>query len=187
MDTKRVKDLMVPLEEYAVVPDTATMLDALEALEKSQTKLPPGKQHHRAVLIVDNNRKVIGKIGHLGFLRALEPKYSILGDMGKLSRVGLEPKFISSMMENFRFFEENLTDLCQRACHIKVVDVMRPVEENIDENATINEAIHKLVMWQTLSLLVTREGNGKEVIGLLRLSDVFEEITEFMKHKTGLK
>ncbi|MBN1211008.1 MAG: CBS domain-containing protein [candidate division Zixibacteria bacterium] len=187
MDTKKVKDLMVPLGEYAIVSHTATILDALEALERSQTRLPPGKHRHRAVLVIDDDKKVVGKIGHLGFLRALEPKYSILGDMGKLSRVGLEPQFISSMMDNFRFFEENLSDLCHRACHIRVVDVMRPVEENIDENATINEAIHKLVMWQTLSLLVIREKNGKEVVGLLRLSDVFEEITNFMKEKTGLK
>ena len=185
MHTKKVKDLMVPLEEYAVVPQTATILEALEALDKAQAKLPPGKHRHRAVLVLDDSGKVIGKIGHLGFLRALEPKYSILGDMGKLSRVGLEPQFISTMMDNFRFFEDNLTDLCHRACHIKVVDVMRPVEENIDENASLNEAIHKLVMWQTLSLLVTREKKGREVVGLLRLSDIFEEITNFMKNKAG--
>ena len=178
MHTKKVKDLMVPLEEYAVVSDKATLVDALRALEKAQLTLKPGQHRHRAVLVLDKNNRVVGKIGHLGFLKALEPKYNILGDMGKLSRVGLDAAFINSMMENFRFFQDDLCDLCKRARHIDVVDVMHPVTESIDENASLNEAIHNMVMWSTLSVLVTRNG---EIVGLLRLSDVFQEVADFMK------
>ena len=55
---------------------------------------------------------------------------------------------------------------------------MRPVTESIDENASLCEAIHKIVILQTLSILVKR---GREVIGLLRLSDLFDEIARQMK------
>ena len=178
MDTKKVKDLMVPLEEYAVVSHEATLIEALRALEKAQMTLKPGKHRHRAILVLDKDKRVIGKIGHLGFLKALEPKYNILGDMGKLSRVGLDAAFINSMMENFRFFQDDLCDLCKRARHINVVDVMHPVTESIDENTSLSEAIHDMVMWSTLSVLVTR---GRDVVGLLRLSDVFQEVADFMK------
>jgi len=178
MDTKKVKDLMVPLEEYAVVSNKATLVEALHALEKAQQTLKPGQHRHRAVLVLDKDNRVIGKIGHLGFLKALEPKYNVLGDMGKLSQVGLNAEFINSMMDNFHFFQDELCDLCKRARHINVVDVMHPVTESIDENASLSEAIHNMVMWSTLSVLVTR---GKDIVGLLRLSDVFQEVADFMK------
>jgi predicted transcriptional regulator len=178
MDTKKVKDLMVTLDEYAVVNQDATLLDAILALDKAISKLQPGRQKHRAVLVVDSKKKVIGKIGHLAFLKALEPKYNVLGDLPALSRVGVSQKFIDSMMENLQFFQDNLSDLCGRAAHLKARDVMHPVSESVDENATLAEGIHELVMHQSLSIIVTRKG---DVVGILRISDLFEELTKEMK------
>jgi CBS domain-containing protein len=178
MDTKKVKDLMVPLDEYAVVDQDATLLDAVLALDKAISKLKPGKQKHRAVLVVDSDKKVIGKIGHLAFLKALEPKYNVLGDLPALSRVGVSQEFIDSMMANMKFFQDNLADLSTRAARLKARDVMHPVTESVAEDATLAEGIHELVMHQSLSILVTRKGN---VVGILRISDLFEELTKEMK------
>ncbi len=47
----QVKELMVPLEEYAILSEEATLLDAVHALAEAQTKLPPDRQPHRAVLV----------------------------------------------------------------------------------------------------------------------------------------
>ena len=178
MQNKRVKDLMVPLEGYAVVSEDKTLLDAVMALDEAIKKLPPGRQKHRAVLVLDKNKKVVGKIGHLAFLKALEPKYNVLGDLPALARVGVSQEFIESMMQNYHFFQDNLTDLCRRAGSLKARDVMHPVSESIDESATIAEGVHKLVMHQSLSILVTRKG---DVVGVLRISDLFEELTSEMR------
>jgi CBS domain-containing protein len=178
MDSKIVKDLMVPLDDYAVVSPESTLLEAIVALDQAQKSLPVGRQPHRAVLVADDKKKVVGKIGQLAFLKALEPKYNMLGDLSRLSRAGLSPTFISSMMENFQFFQENLNDLCRRAAYVKAKDVMHPVTESIEENASLHEAIHKIIMNQTLSLLVTR---GDKMVGLLRLSDLFDEVAKQMK------
>jgi hypothetical protein len=179
MDTIKVKDLMVPLDEYAVVPEEATLLDAINALESAQKRLPEGRQPHRAVLVEGKDKKIIGKVGQLAFLKALEPKYNVLGDLEMLARAGVQPDFISSMMENYQFFQDSLSDLCWRGRNIRVTDVMRPVAEHIDEKASLREAIHQIIMLQTLSILVTR---GREVIGLLRLSDLYEEVADQMKN-----
>ena len=50
--------------------------------------------------------------------------------------------------------------------------------EYIDENATLGEAIRQLVAYPYLSLLVTR---SDEVVGILRLSDVFAKICDTIK------
>ena len=182
MDARTVKDLMVSLDEYAVVPEQATVLDALNALELAQENLPPRREPHRAVLVVDKKKKVIGKIGQLAFLRALEPKYLYLGDLKTLSRAGLSDEFIGDMMENLSFMRGSLEDICRQAGLLKARDVMHPVSESIDEDAPLAEAIHKIVLWQTLSILVTRRS---EAVGILRLSDLFTTVAAKIKHTTA--
>jgi len=181
MDKKTVKDLMVPLDEYPAVGDQATVLEALEALDRAQQNLPSGRQPYRAVLVVDRNDKIVGKLGQMAFLNALEPKYNVLGDVGRLAQAGVSDEFISSMMEHYRFFQDSLNDLCRRAATLKVKDVMHSVTESIDEHASLGEAIHKIVIGQMLSILVTR---GDDVVGLLRLADLFETVAGQMKQQT---
>jgi CBS domain-containing protein len=178
MKIKLVKELMLPLSDYAVVSMEASLKEALKALELAQKRLSPDRQPHRAVLVTDKAGKIVGKLGHLGFLKALEPKYNVLGDVERLSRSGLSLEFINSMMDNYRFWQDDFAVLCRRSRNIKIKDVMKPVEESIDENATLTEAIHRIVMWQTLSILVT---SGKQVVGILRLSDLFEEVVNIIE------
>jgi len=173
MEEITVKDIMVPLDEYAIVNINATGSEALKALKESQKNLKPGQFLHRAVLIRDDNGNIIGKIGHLAFLKALEPKYNKIGNLDMLSRSGLTPEFIESLAIKWEFFEEDLKEACKRLKKIKVTEIMHPVHEHIDENASMSEAIHRIVMWQTLSILVTSKNNA---VGVLRLSDLFREV-----------
>ena len=178
MQHRTVRDLMVPLEEYAVVGPEASLLDAVLALDEAQGKVPPGRHPHRAVLVVGPGGEVVGKLGHLGFLKALEPRYNAMGDLKTLSRVGLSTEFISSMMGHMALWTDSFEDLCQRARSTRVEDVMRPVTEGISEDATLPEALHSIIVCQSLSLLVTR---GSDVVGILRLSDLFSAVTEAIR------
>ncbi len=178
MDKKRVKDLMVPLDRYGLVSQDATLLEAIQVLQKAQEKRDRGRQPFRAVLVIDENKKVIGKLGELAFLKALEPKRNALGDVSKLSSAGVSDQIISTVMSHYQFFQDKLSNLCYGARGTKVKDVMHPVTENIDENATLCEAITKIIMWDTLSVLVSRKG---EIVGLLRISDICQEVAEQMK------
>jgi CBS domain containing-hemolysin-like protein len=182
MDDRRVKDVMVSLSEYPVVSEYATLGEAVLALEMAQRRLPAGRQPYRAVLVVDEKKRVVGKIGQLSFLRALEPRYGVMGNLDSLFAAGVSEELVASMMEHYRFFEEKLSDLCSRSSRLLAKDVMRPVTQSIDENATLREAIHRIVMWQTLSILVTR---GSEVVGLVRLSELFDAIAAQLKAAPG--
>jgi hypothetical protein len=55
---------------------------------------------------------------------------------------------------------------------------MIPIDSGIDENAPITDAIHMLVMTHDYSTMVTRKG---DVIGILRLADVFEEVADIIR------
>jgi CBS domain containing-hemolysin-like protein len=84
------------------------------------------------------------------------------------------------MMDQYRLWDTPLSAICQKASGIKVSKIMySPSEgEYVDENANLDEAIHMLVMGHHQSLLVTGKN---EIIGILRLTDVFAAIFHTMK------
>lgn len=177
MYRKLVKELMVPVDQYPTIHQEASMLDAIKAIKKGNENIPEGQQQYRAVLVYDDDNKVVGKIGHLAFLKALEPKYKEIFDLDKLSRVSLSSSFIDSMQEQYSLWSEQDIDLCKISKITKCKEIMSPIEQHIEQNETISQAIHKLVMWQTLSLLVT---DGKEIVGIIRLSDIYSSIEDFI-------
>jgi CBS domain-containing protein len=177
MKKQRVKDVMLPLSEYAVVTEETTLGEALRALAEAQVRLQPGRQPHRAVLVRDREGSIVGKLGHLGFLKALEPKYDLFGDVERLARAGVTSELMDMMTENLRFWQDDLEMIRHRAMKTTMKEVMKPVEESIDEDKPITDAMHRMIMWQTLSVLVTR---GSEVVGILRLSDLFDTVSEYV-------
>jgi CBS domain-containing protein len=171
---------MVPLSEYATVPVGSTLFEAVLALEKAQEEFDHTKYKHRAVLILDSENRVIGKLSHMDVLQALEPKLDEASEIKELSQFGFSYKFVSNLRMRQRLEAAPLTDLCQKAVELKVEDFMHTAAEGeyIDNEATLDLAIHRLVLGNHLSLLVTQE---KNVIGILRLADVFAAIFHAMK------
>jgi len=182
MKTIPVKDIMVPLEEYATVSEDATLHETVMALEKAQEELDRDRYHylHRAVLVLNKENQVVGKVSQLDALRALEPKYGTMGELGRISLGGFSPQFLKSILQQYSLLEKPLDEICTKAASRKVKDFMhKPAEgEYIQDNASLNEAIHMLIMGQHQSLLVT---SGERIVGLLRLTDVFKFIFQVMK------
>ena len=178
MDQERtVRDLMVPLKDYARVSENSTVLEAILALRKARDNQPEGRDPFKAVLVVDKDERVVGKVGQFGLVHALGAVYSSWVDVEELDRMGVSQDSISSIKRHHLYFQESLTELCSRVRSVAVKEIMQPVAESLDVNASLHEAINKITRWQTLSLLVTSEGS---VVGILRLADVYHEICEEM-------
>lgn len=180
MKTTTVKELMVPLAEYATVSAEATLFEAVSALEKAQADFDHSRYRHRAILVLDTQGRVIGKLSQLDVLRALEPRYAELCDRTGMSRLGFTKKFMRSMLDNYHLWDGALRDICRKAGQQKVVQAMyTPSEgEYVEAQATLDEAIHQLIIGHHQSLLVTREG---AIVGVLRLTDVFAAVFHAMK------
>jgi len=84
------------------------------------------------------------------------------------------------MMDQFNLWNKPLDDICKKASSMKVKDFMyTPTEgEYIEESATLDQGIHQLIVGHHQSLLVTRD---KEIVGILRVTDVFKEICSIIK------
>jgi CBS domain containing-hemolysin-like protein len=179
MKTKKVKDVMVTLSEYATVPKGATLHDAVMTLRKVQLEFDKNHYHHRAILVYDGElNNIVGKISQMDILRGLEPQYrEIMSEKDSLTRFGFSYQFQKTLLEKFDLWGKPLNDICQKSAGKKVEEFMYSLQEGeyVEADTGLNKAIHQLVMGQHQSLLV-RE--SKKIIGILRLSDVFIEVCE---------
>lgn len=175
MKSIKVKELMVPLSEYATVSEDATLFDAVMALQDAQENFDRERDKHRAILVFDTSGQVTGKVSQYDVLRSLEPKYEEIGDLKAISRFGWSPDFVKSMLKHYGLWEKPLQDICRKAAQKKVKDIMVSYTEGeyVSEDDSLDKAIHLLVMGSHQSLLVARD---REITGILRLSDVFREV-----------
>lgn len=175
MHVLRVSELMIGLEEYATVSEGATLAEALVALERAQDRFNRRRYRHRAVLVVDADRAVIGKLSQIDVIRALEPRLADRGSLQATTRFGFDPDFIEDTSERYGLRRGPLADICATAAKLHVHDIMTTPGpgEYVAEDATLDEAIHQLIVGEHHSLLVMR---GERVVGVLRLSDVFEAV-----------
>jgi predicted transcriptional regulator len=172
---------MVPINDYATVPVGATLLDAIHALEEAQWRYnQKSHHHHRAMIVIDEKGHPVGKLSQWVVLRALEPRYRDICDDKALGHFGLSGKFVKSMIGMHGLWQKPLDDLAGKASRLKVKDIMYiPAEgEFVREGATLDEAIHQMVLGHHQSLLVMKNGT---LVGVLRLVDVFTKICELIK------
>jgi hypothetical protein len=126
---------------------------------------------------MNDRGQVVGKLGHLAFLRGVDPGYERQVDLAALDRAGVDRELIESISGHMRFWQEDLIACCHRAAHLRVGDVMRQVDEAIEQDSPLTTAISTMVRLQTLSIPVRR---GDEVVGLLRLADVYDIVATVM-------
>lgn len=176
----KVVDLMVPLSEYATVSEDATLYEAVSELEKAQEEFDHTRYRHRAILVMDHDGKVIGKLTQLDALKALEPKYDEMLDRRRSHHLGFTKEFMKSMLIDQHLFASPLEDICRKAGEQNVKKHMRRPSDGefIEENASLDEAMHQLVLGNHQSLLVTRQGS---ISGILRLTDVFAAVYHMMR------
>ncbi len=182
MKSYSVKDLMVPLSEYATVAEDATLYQAVLALEEAQENFEDKhtRYRHRAILMLDKDGHVVGKLSHLDVLKALEPKYQEKIEGEESHRLGISAAFMKSVFENYKLFANPLDDICRKAGEQPVKNFMQTPSEGeyVSEDVSLEVAIHQFIMGQHQSLLVTRD---EKIVGILRLTDVFAAVFHKMK------
>ena len=177
MTSSTLADLMVPLSEYAIVLEDASIIEAINALEKAQRSFDQKRYRHRAVLVRNRQGKIVGKLSQHDIIQALEPEHkeSQERQKGALSHFGFGKQFIETVSMQFSSWDKPLQNLYAKAFKQKVKSFMyQPTEgEYIDVSASMDDTIHQMIVGHHHSLLVT---DGADIVGVVRLTDVFEFI-----------
>ena len=174
-----VKDLMVPISEYATVPEGSTVLEAVTALEKAQEEFAHTRYSHRAVLILNKDKRVAGKLSQVDFLRSLEPIGEHAGPLADIDRFGFSAKAVALLREQHRLQDAPLEEVFQEAARLKVEEFMQAPSESeyVGVDTSMPTAVHQMISGPHLALLVLKE---EEIVGVLRLSDAFAAVFHTM-------
>jgi len=180
MNAQIVKSLMVPLSEYASVPATATLLETILALEEVQARDVGARYPHRAVLVYDEDGRIVGKVCQTGVIRVLEPDFTRRLGEDALTRFGISDEFLESTLDQSNFWKIPIRRLCRAAGAMPASQVMDSLDEGdyVPADAPLRKALALMTSGCHNSLLVTEDG---EIVGILKLADLFAYITREMK------
>ena len=186
MKTRQIKELMIPISNYATIHENANMAEAIKALESETRRYKEGPYRHQSLVVVDSDQHVVGRLSQLDIMRALEPGYCKLGEERWLSRSVLSREVLVTLRESFKLWEQPLEEMCEAMKSKNVKDFMQtPTEgEFVSETDTFNIACHRLVMGQHHSLLVTRD---KVIVGIVRSTDLFNAICDTCLMSAAIK
>jgi len=155
---RKVRDLMIPLEDYDSIYADKSVRDAYELMAKTG---------HHAILVLDENNEPIGQLSYRDALIALEPKYSA----GKWGHSGLTPQ----AFENYPvfYYEGEFSGQCKAQLKKSVKEVMSLFPVSIDKDATLSEAVHVMMAKNIGRMPVV---SGGKFMGMIRLVEIFDEV-----------
>ena len=175
-----VKDLMVPVGHCGTVHQDMTVRKAIWILKETRDKQPAAKAafKYRVLLVLDDDNRVVGKLGHSEIVMNMDPIYRSLEDSEQIahtSTAGLSQALLKSLLRWDSLWNESFEQRCQRVLNLKVKNCMciAITDECVLETDSLEVAIHKLAIYRQQSLLVVGVDG---VMGILRLTDVFEQI-----------
>jgi hypothetical protein len=179
MKNRIVKELMVPIHAYESIPEEATLGEAALALKQALDASEKQHDRHWAV-VAGENGEMVGLVTPLDVLRGLEPMYDQVLGSERISLSGFSREFLRSMLDSYRFWDKPFAEICGKAVNRKVKEFMYvPTHgEYVNENASLDEGLHRLIMGRHDALLVTK---GKSVVGVLRLRDVYREAEKLIE------
>lgn len=171
-DKNWVRKLMLPISEYGTVDLDATLEEALRALESAQASA--GRRPHRSVLVKGRDGTIAGWLGYHAILAALRPRQQSVVLDDSMRRAGVSEDLMLHSMEMLELLQPDLSSLCARACSIAVKDLVLTEPQVVSIEAPLNVLLDRFVTHQAQSLLVVE---GKDVVGILRIGDFFDEVT----------
>lgn len=176
---RKVRDLLVPLSEYAVTTDQSTLREAVPVLRKLYCEVEEGKctaAGHRNVLVLNAAGKLVGILSFRSILSVLIPEVAG-GLTAKLEALGVSIAFAQAGSADLDEARAGFRARVIKNAQAKVGDVMLEVRGTIDADADLLAAL-KLMYRNRITVLPVYE--GEQLVGVLRESDLFLAVADIL-------
>jgi CBS domain-containing protein len=162
--SKKVKDLMIPLEDYPHIPYWFTLRQAMAIVRETAIKYE-GQFEPRAVLVFDEKYQLMGILTLRDIIRGLEPRF-----MQESGLIKADPNLALLMGD---LFGPGLKEASQKP----VSEVMSPIRVKAEGDDPIAKAIF-LMIKENVGLMPVMQDS--KVAGMITLSDLFTEISNLV-------
>lgn len=163
-DTKSVRELMIPLEDYPHIPYWFTIRQAMAIVREAAIKFE-GSFEPRAVLVFDEKYQLMGMLTLRDIIKGLEPRF-----MHETALVKADPNLTVLMGD---LFGPGMREASQKP----VSEVMSPIKATIQGGDPIAKAVFVMIQENVGAMPVIQDS---KVAGMIRLSDLFTEISNLV-------
>jgi CBS domain-containing protein len=161
---KKVKDLMIHLEDYPHIPYWFTLRQAMAIVREAAVKFE-GTFEPRAVLVFDEKYQLMGILTLRDIIKGLEPRF-----LHETALVKADPSLTVLLGE---LFGPGLKEASQKP----VSEVMSPIKVTVQGTDPIAKAIF-LMIKEDVGMMPVLMDN--KVAGMIRLSELFKEISDLV-------
>jgi CBS-domain-containing membrane protein len=171
---RRVREIMIPVDQYPSVRDRATLREAITVIESAQLEVDDRMSLPRVLLVFDEIRVLVGYLRRRDIMRGLEPKFLVsqpLEYRKKLFDIAVDPN-LSELP-----YDRVVKGLREQA-NRPVSDVMCPIETIIDADDHIMKAVYEMV---SLDLALIPVVEQQRLVGVIRSVDVFHELIKLLR------
>ncbi len=176
---QKVRDRMIPIQNYPTVKPDVTLKDAALSLRTSYCQLDAGmcaEAGPRTVLVIDENDKLVGVLDFRSFLKTLIPE--IAGGLSaKLEALGVSIAFAQADAESLDESRLGFNARVIKNSQVKVRKIMLKVMGTIDADASLMEAL-KMMFRNNIIMLPVFEGD--KLVGVLRNADLFLAVADVL-------
>ena len=157
----KVKDLMVPVGEYPVISDRATVAEAIDTLSSCFHEKDGTWYGFQSLLVLDKKGNLTGILTLRGLLKAFKIQ-------------AVYDHLLKGDPSGIMFIKSFGTDMS-----ITVRDIMRPIKlVTVQENSNILEAVQIVCRKKVNSLPVMA---GQKLVGIVRTLDLFWSVGELLE------
>ena len=171
---RRVKEVMIPVEQYPSVRDNATLREAIAKIEEAQLEVERRKSLPRVLLVFDEINVLVGTVRRRDVMRGLEPKYLLskpLEYKKKLFDIDVDPNLAELS------YDRVVRGIREQA-NRPVSDVMLPIAAILDAEDHVMKAVQAMVALDVNLIPVLQEG---KLVGVVRSVDVFHDLAQLVR------
>jgi CBS domain-containing protein len=176
-DLKRIKEVMIPLDEFPWVTKQDTLAHAMATIEGARLEVGARMSLPRVLLVLDREGDLAGLIRRRDIMRGLEPDFLVNQPKHRSVRffkMGADPLLWEMASE--ASLERIVNGLRERSDRL-VESVMRPVPTTLRPDDPFITAVYEMVTLNESAIPV--EENGR-VLGVVRSADVFHELAQLL-------
>ncbi len=169
-----LKDILIPIDRYPSVRDTASLRDAMAVFTSAQLEVALRKSLPRCVLVFDGIEVLVGYVRRRDILRGLEPRFLLsrpLEYRNKPFDIAIDPNLAELP------FDRMVSGIRKQGAR-PVSDVMRPIEAVLSADDHIMKALSTMV---SLDLSLIPVVDGGDLVGVVRSVDVFNELAMLLE------
>ncbi len=174
---KRVRDIMIPLENYPWIRLKDTILDAIKVMEDAQLEVGRRPSLPRVLLVFDHHDELVGIVRRRDIMRGLEPDFLVRQPLeNRVAHFGVGTDPHLTELTGGLPLEAVIKGLKANSGR-PVSDILKPISTTLMPSDRLLKAIYEMVSLNE-SLIAVVE--GEEVLGVVRSVDLLHELAQLL-------